>query len=242
MTKLVIFGAGGLGRLVYDTLLQAGRFCPIAFLDSDAGKRGQTIDGVAVRGGMEQVPALRRDGVTAITVAIGDSYVRVRLAELLRRQGMRLVSAIHPLATIAPSARLGNHLIAGARTIICAHASVADHCVLSTGSIVEHDNQLGIGVFLHPAVRLAGGVKIDDYAILGIGSCVIPYRQVGSAARVEPGGVVIRDVLPGTTVSGAPATRCGDKESYFVRDDRRRVPARPSPITQGTSVAQGTRF
>ncbi|MFQ5807709.1 MAG: NeuD/PglB/VioB family sugar acetyltransferase [Phycisphaerae bacterium] len=229
MTELAIFGAGGLGRLVYDILLPGARFRPVAFLDSDPRKHGRTIDGLTVRGGIEQVPVLRRDGVTAVTVAIGDSHVRVRLAELLRQQGMCLVSAIHPLASIARSARLGDHLIAGARTIVCVHAAVGDHCVLSTGSIVEHDNRLGTGVFLHPAVRLAGGVKIDDYATLGIGACVIPYRWVGSEARVEPGGVVIRDVLPGTTVGGAPATRRDGKASRFVPDDGR--------LTAGQAVA-----
>lgn len=220
MTEVAIFGAGGLGSLVHDTLLQTGRFRPVALLDSDPRKHGRSVDGLTVRGGMEQVPALRREGVTAAIVAIGDNYVRVQVAELLRQQGVRLVSAVHPLACIAPSARLGEHLIISARAIVCVHACVGDHCVLSAGSIVEHDNRLGTGVFLHPAVRLAGGVVVDDYATLGIGSCVIPYRRVGSEAWVEPGAVVIRDVLAGTTVSGAPATRRSTRESRFVPDDR----------------------
>jgi sugar O-acyltransferase (sialic acid O-acetyltransferase NeuD family) len=235
MTDVAIFGAGGLGCLVNDILLQTARFRPVAFLDSDPRKHGRTIDGLTVRGGLEQVPALRRAGATAIIVAIGDSHVRVRLAELLRREGMRLVSAIHPLATVAPSARLGNHLIAGARTIICVHAAIGDHCVLSTGSIIEHDNQLGTGVFLHPAVRLAGGVKINDYATLGIGACVIPYQQVGREALVEPGAIVIRDVLAGTTVSGAPATRLSVPPSHFVPDDRHGSPSPPVAARAGHS-------
>ncbi len=228
MTDVAIFGVGGLGRLVLDTFLQTDCFRPVALLDSDPRKHGQTVDGLTVHGGLEQVPALRRRGISTIIVAIGDSRVRVRLAERLRQQGMRLASAIHPLTSIAPSARLGDHVIAGARTIICAHASVGDHCVLSTGSIVEHDNQLGTGVFLHPAVRLAGGVTIDDYASLGIGACVIPYRRVGSGARVEPGSVVIRDVLPGTTVSGAPAARLARETSSFIPEMRSHTPERPT--------------
>jgi UDP-3-O-[3-hydroxymyristoyl] glucosamine N-acyltransferase len=100
--------------------------------------------------------------------------------------------------------------------LVCVHASIGNHCVLSAGSIVEHDNQLGRGVFLHPAVRLAGGVKIGDYASLGIGACVIPYRHVGREARVQPGGIVICDVLPGTTVSGVPATRSPHRSSRFI--------------------------
>jgi len=223
MTEVAIFGAGGLGCLVHDILLQGQRFRPVVLLDSDPTKHGQTIDRLKVRGGIEQVPALRRAGVTAAIVAIGENHTRVRLASMLQRQGMRLISAIHPLASIAPSAHLGEHLIIGARSIVCVHALIGDHCVLSTGAIVEHDNHLGIGVFLHPAVRLAGGVRVDDYATVGIGSCIIPYRSVGREARVEPGGVVIRDVLPNTTVRGVPATRPSPAGTRFVAQGRPRV-------------------
>ena len=238
MTELAIFGAGGLGCLVHDILLQTKRYRPVAFLDSDPRKHGRTIDGLKVRGGIEQVPALRRTGVTAVIVAIGDGYVRGRLAEQLRQQGMSLVSAIHPLASIAPSARLGDHLIIGARAIVCVHASVGNHCVLLAGSIVEHDNQLGTGVFLHPAVRLAGGVSIGDYANIAIGSCVIPYRKVGREARVEAGAVVIRDVIPGMTVGGAPAVRTGTGTSRFVRDDRQASVSEHTARETAHAVAQ----
>jgi len=234
MVDVVVFGAGGLGRVVHDTLLQSRQFRPVAFLDSDRSKHGRTIDGLPVRGDAAQVPALRNQGVAAAIVAIGDNRTRVRVAEMLRRQGMRLVSAIHPLASIAPSARLGEHVIIGPRAIVCVHARVGDHCVLSAGSIVEHDNELGIGVFLHPAVRLAGGVRIDDYATLGIGACVIPTRRVGCGARVGPGAIVIHDVLAGTVVRGVPAVRPGGERGRFVAEEDvlRTPPRHRSPVPQ----------
>ena len=128
------------------------------------------------------------------------------LADELEWRGLRLISAIHPLANISPTVRLDNHLIIGARVSISVHARIGAHSVLSPGSIVEHDNVIGRGVFLYPAVRLAGGVFVDELATLGIGACVIPGRRVGREARVEPGAVVIRDVAPGTVVGGVPAT------------------------------------
>lgn len=218
MRKIVIFGAGGLGRLVLDTLIQADHYHPAAFLDSDANRHGLDIDGVPVIGGMDRVAELRRSGVDTAIVAIGDMRNRVAVAEQLARRGMALASAIHPLASIAPSAILGNHLIIGARAAVCVHARIGEHAVVLAGCIVEHDNELGEGVFLHPAVRLAGGVKVQDFAVLQIGACVIPYREVGRNSRVAPGAVVIRDVLPGTTVFGVPAVRELSDSTAFVAE------------------------
>jgi UDP-perosamine 4-acetyltransferase len=213
MVHVAIFGAGGLGGLVHDILLQMAGVEPAALLDSDPARRGATIDGLRVAGGLEAVDGLRWRGITHAVVAIGDNAARIRIATLLQGKGLELASAIHPLTSIARSAVLGAHLIAGARTTICTHARVEHHCVLSTGSIVEHDNRIQRGAFLHPAVRLAGGVSVGRRATLGLGACVIPYRTIGADARIEPGSVVIHDVPDGANVGGVPARPRGRRET-----------------------------
>lgn len=226
MTDVMIFGAGGLGRMVADILQLDERARPVAFLDSDPNLHGGEVDGLPVIGGLEAAARLER---VEFVVAVGENGARVRIAERLRAMGRRLRGAIHPLANIAPSATIGTHVIIAARATICVHARVREHCVLSAGAIVEHDNRLDEGVFLGPAVRLAGGVEIGCQAWLGIGACVVPYRKVGALARVEPGAVVIRDVYPGATVGGAPARmRLGDNAG-FVADAEPAV-AKPAAV------------
>ncbi len=205
MTNVVIFGAGGLGELVHDILRYRTGCHVVGFLDSDTDLCGAKRDGLTVLGGLGDVERLRWKGVTAAVVAIGDNRARVRIAEQLESRGLQLESAIHPLASIARSACVGRHLIIGARVSICVHAHVGDHCVISTGAIVEHDNQIGSGVFLHPAVRLAGGVSVGASATLGIGVTVIPGVSLGRGVRVAPGSIVLHDVSDGTTVGGVPA-------------------------------------
>ena len=139
MDDVVIYGAGGLGELVQDILLQAGRYRPAAFLDSDPAQRGRSVFGLAVKGGVEQIDELRRAGVRRMIVAVGDNPTRVALAESLQRGGFELISAIHPLASISPSAQIGAHVIIGPRATVCVHADIGDHTVLSAGAIAEHD-------------------------------------------------------------------------------------------------------
>ena len=128
----------------------------------------------------------------------------VAIASQLAARGFQLVSAIHPLVSISPTALVGDHVIIGPRVSICVHARIGAHTVVSAGSIIEHDNFIGRGVFLHPAVRLAGTVIVEDLATLGIGACVIPGRRIGRGALVQPGAVIIADVAPGAMVAGVP--------------------------------------
>ncbi len=219
MQPVLIFGAGGLGQLVRETLRQAGEFEAVGFCDSEPRLTGRVVDGVPVLGGWDAALAAQRRGVRHAVVAVGFPPERVELAEQLAASGFELISAIHPLATIAPSARIGPHVLIGPRVTICVHAEIGAHCIISAGSIVEHDNRLGVAAFLHPAVRLAGGVSVGDYATLGIGSCVIPGRSVGAHAHVAPGAVVIRNVPESGRVAGAPAVEV-TPETRFAPSSR----------------------
>jgi sugar O-acyltransferase (sialic acid O-acetyltransferase NeuD family) len=205
MLPVVIYGAGGLGGQVQDILQQSERYRPVAFLDSNPAKHGRRVGGLPVQGGLSYIDELHRQQIRHVVVAVGDNVARVALAETLASHGLLLISAIHPLASVSPSAECDEHVIIGPRASVCVHARIGPHAVICAGAIIEHDNRIGKGAFLGPAVRLAGGVEVGDFATLQIGATVIPGRTVGRAARVAPGAVVIHDVPPSSQVGGVPA-------------------------------------
>jgi acetyltransferase EpsM len=221
MDDVVIYGAGGLGCVVQDILQQGSRYRPVAFLDSNPALHGRTVADLPVRGGIDEVEGLLRAGISRAVVAIGDNVARTSMAEALAARHMQLVSAIHPLASLSPSAVIAEHVIVGPRATVCVHARIGPHVILSAGAIADHDNVIGKGAFLEVAVRLAGQVTIEEFATIGIGASVIPGRRVGPRARVAPGAVVIRDVPANATVGGIPAAGQHTPGSHFIPESAR---------------------
>ncbi len=56
--ELVIFGAGGHGRVVLDILQQAKQHKPVGFIDSNPKLRGRRVDGLPVLGDLDALPEL----------------------------------------------------------------------------------------------------------------------------------------------------------------------------------------
>ncbi len=201
----VIIGAGGHGRVVLDIYRQAHGCDPVGFLDANVALHGQRVDGVAVLGSPTQPPRRWLDRIDQAIVAIGDNPTRHMYAETLESLGLHLGNAIHPRAVVADTARLGRNVVICAAAVICAHCRIDDSCIVNTASIVDHESLIGRASHICPGARLAGRVRVEDFAFVGIGSTIIQGVTIGRGATVGAGAVVLRDVPPLSTVVGVPA-------------------------------------
>lgn len=203
--KLVLIGAGGHAKVVADLILRVGSYEIVGFLDDDPATWGRTILGLPVLGGHERLPALRAEGAARCLVAVGDNRARLALAEQAAALGYSFPVAIHPRATVAPSARLGPGTVVAAAAVVNPEAVVGNHAIINTGAIVEHDNRLGEGVHISPGAVLCGGVTVGDHGHVGAGARVIPGVCVGSDCVIGAGAVVIRDLPDRVVAVGVPA-------------------------------------
>ncbi len=127
-----------------------------------------------------------------------------RIAHALWQRGWKLsarfVSQVGRFMTgieIHPGARIGRRFF-------------IDH---GMGVVIGETAEIGDDVTLYQGVTL-GGVSLDkgkrhptigDGVIVGAGAAVLGPFTVGAGARVGSNAVVVREVLPGTTVVGIPA-------------------------------------
>jgi acetyltransferase-like isoleucine patch superfamily enzyme len=72
-------------------------------------------------------------------------------------------------------------------------------------AIVGYDATLLCHEFLQDEYR-TGEVVVGERAMVGAGAVVLPGVEIGADARVAANSLVVRDVPPGTTVAGVPAT------------------------------------
>jgi sugar O-acyltransferase (sialic acid O-acetyltransferase NeuD family) len=198
MNRLILWGAGGHGKVLLDIARAMDRFTAISFVD-DSPARAAEFCGCPVFATLDET------GPGAVVIAIGSNQARARCAALALGRGRELATLIHPSAIVSPSVRLGPGTVVMPRVVINAGAEIGANCIINTAAVVEHDCSIGDYVHLSPGVVLGGAVVVESLVHMGLGSLALPGSVIEAGARVGAGAVVLRGVSRDDTVVGVPA-------------------------------------
>jgi len=198
---LVLIGAGGHARVVFDAL---------------RGQRWQTIE---VRDDRDRPGSEQFDGLPAISpaiprtigtnaqfhVAIGRNDVRREFGERLLGAGAILATVIHARACVSKTATLAGGCFVAANAIVAPAANIEAGVIVNHAATVDHDCKVGAWTHLAPGAVLGGGVSVGSGVLIGAGAILLPGITVGDGAVVGAGAVVTRDVSARAIVAGVPA-------------------------------------
>jgi sugar O-acyltransferase (sialic acid O-acetyltransferase NeuD family) len=205
MGDLVLWGAGGHGKVVLDVARAMRQFGTISFIDDSCEESGREFCGCRVFAASRYLQLPRSEDRSQFLVSIGRNEMRAACFQSALGHGLPPATLVHPSAVISESARLEEGTVVMARVVINAGARIGKNCIVNTAAVVEHDCRVGDHVHLSPGVLLGGGVTVHSFAHVGIGAIALPGAEIGEGAVVGAGAVVLRSVPAGATVAGIPA-------------------------------------
>lgn len=201
--RVIIYGASGHGKVVADILQACGMEIE-GFVDDDPQRPRQTY-GLKILGDAEWLAERASYQSVAIALGVGDNFARRAIVERFTTTGVRLLTAVHPAATISGSAKISSGVVIMAHAVVNADAVIGCGSIVNTAAIVEHDCNVGKFTHLSPKVAIGGHVAVGDFSWLGIGSTVISNIKVGSGSIVGAGATVVHNVDDWVVAVGTPA-------------------------------------
>jgi sugar O-acyltransferase (sialic acid O-acetyltransferase NeuD family) len=209
MPKKVIFWGGTGHAKVLRELVQYLDYELIAVFDNNPSVPPPFAD-VPLYYGMEGFHQWRdtqdtREMFCVVTIAGARGHDRLKIQDLLEKEGLHPALVVHPTAFVAGNAALSKGCQILARATVCAEVKMGEACILNTACSVDHECTLGNGVHIGPGATLAGVVTVGDYSFIGCGAVVLPRIKIGADVVVGAGAVVTKDVPEGTVTYGNPA-------------------------------------
>ncbi len=200
--RVVVYGASGHGKVVADIVTARGDVL-LGFVDDDETMASRVVGGVPVLGSGEWAVAHRE--TVRVALGIGANRARRRVGERLLASGVTLHSAIHPRATVAGSARVGDGTVIMAGAVVNADAILGSGVIVNSNATIEHDNVIGDWAHVSPGAALGGNVVLGEESHVGLGAVVLPGVRVGRFCTVGAAAAVARDVADGVVTMGVPA-------------------------------------
>ncbi len=207
MKNLVIIGAGGMGRTMYNIALEClgfkTEFQIKGFLDDDLS----ALDGFdGYPPVLGKVSDYEIDADDVFTFSIGGESRR-KCIDALAAKGAEFINLIHSTARIGTNVRLGIGNIVAAFTTIGPDCVLGDYNMIQSYSVIGHDAHIGSYNRLDTHVTCVGGITIKDETTIHTSAVINHKVTVGNHAKVGACSFVIRSVKEGQTVFGVPAKK-----------------------------------
>lgn len=206
MKKLVIVGAGGYGRAVYDIAIRMpsinAEFVIKGFIDD-------TLD--ALKGYPNYPPILstikeyKAETDDVFVCAIGNIKYKRPIIDYLKQKGCEFFSVIHPTAGIGTNTMIGKGCIIGKNSMIDCDVHIEDNVAIQANVVIGHDSIIGEGSVIDCFSFTGGFSKLGKDVTVHTSSIIIPSICIENNVTVNAGSVVIRPVKEGKTVMGNPA-------------------------------------
>lgn len=215
MKPVVILGSGEHAVVVIDILRAMGGFDIIGCIADDSNP-DRLVFGVPIIGPADDIEGLANKGYCA-AIGVGgwsDNDERTRLFNRAIKNGVPLITAIHPGASVAPSAKIGTGSVIFPDTTVGVESVIGENVIMHVGARIGHQTYIGDHVLLSGGVTVGAGVTIKESAFVAIGATVVSKVTVGRNSMVSAGSAATSDVPDGARVRGVPAKIRGRRRPY----------------------------
>lgn len=208
MLDIVIAGASGCGREVYEMALET-------YPKEEYRIKGFLTD---IPTDLDNYPDIRKEADIIGTIrdyevqeqdrfllAIGDVAGRKKVARLLKERGAKFLNLIHPTAICSSYATLGEGIILYRMAGISDHAKVGNFCLINSFGSVGHDAFLGDYTVVCPFGAVGGNAVIGEECFISTHATISPKLTVGARSSVSANSFVARNVPEDSFVTGVPA-------------------------------------
>ncbi|MFV8440724.1 acetyltransferase [Flavobacterium sp. LB2P44] len=207
MKNLIIIGARGYGREVYNLALQCEGY------NKNYVIKGFLDDKLEALVGFENYPEIIsnvesyeiQDG-DIFTCALGSVKWKKYYVEMILSKRGIFINLIHPTLIFNSNVKMGNGLIIFMYSNISNDCSIGDFVTIQSFVGIGHDSKVGDWCHINAFSFMGGFAILEDQVCLNTRATVLPNVIVHEGATVGAASLVIKNVKANTTVFGIPAT------------------------------------
>lgn len=208
MKDLIVIGASGYGREIYDMIERINgeekKYNVLGFIDDNEEIWGIRINTVEVLGGIDYVKENFYNITVYAAMAIASADVKRKIIKELDEY-VEWETLIDPTAIVSNYCDIGKGTLIGAFNQIGPNSKVGNFCSLLYACSVGHDAVLEDYVSAMDYCDITGYDYLEEGVYLGSSVAILPDIRIHKNSVIGGGAVVVKDLSEQGTYTGVPA-------------------------------------
>jgi acetyltransferase EpsM len=206
--KIAIFGAGGHATVVTNEINKLKDYEIVGYFVHDVNNLNIIKDykNKIFMINKRNLLNLVKNSVSGI-IAIGENILRKKIVEDFRliSRNFKWEKIISKDSTVSSTVSIGNGTIIMSECVVNPYSKINNHCLINTGSIIEHENIFEDYSSVGPGVVTGGNVKVEKLSHLGIGSVIKEKVKIGKNVIIGGNSFVNKNCIKNSIYCGSPA-------------------------------------
>lgn len=218
--KLVVFGIGKIGQVVYHHFATDSDYDVAAFtLDKSYVSADGKYDGLPVVA-FEDIEKHYSPKDHDMFVAIGYhqlNQLRADRCAAAKQKGYHLATYISSQNKHHLPGQIGENCFVMSGEPLQPHVKIGDDTFIWTNALVGHHSTVGSHCWVTSGVVIGGNSCIGDYCFMGLGSTVGHEVTVGEKSLIGAGALITKDTPEGSVYIQAETPRFRLTSQQFLR-------------------------
>jgi sugar O-acyltransferase (sialic acid O-acetyltransferase NeuD family) len=206
MKNLIIIGARGFGREIYNVAIQTKEhnieWTIKGFLDDKADALDEFKNYPPIISSVEDYQVQDND---LFICALGDVNYKKKYINSVLVKGGKFTNIIHPTVIINNNTKLGIGIIICPFTYISNDVTIGNFVTIQTHSAVGHDVKIGDYSQINALTFFGGFVELKEGVTINPGANIAPKKIIAENTIVGLNSAVLKNTKPNCTVYGNPA-------------------------------------
>lgn len=195
MQKVIIFGTGDISQIAHLYLSEDDRYEVVAFTMDKEYIKEDSLFGLPVVPFANLEEKFSQDEYK-LFITLGYTKInKLREQKFLeaKEKGYSFISYIHPKATVASNAKIGENCFVFEDNTIQPFVTIEDNCILWSGNHIGHHSTIKANCFIASHVVISGGCEIGENTFIGVNATLRDHIKVGKSNVIGAGALILGD-------------------------------------------------
>ena len=210
--KIVIFGSGVHAKVIFHSIIKNKNYKFLGFVDYKNKNKiiiNYNKKDYKIISDFNKLDELKKIKNLHGVIGIGSNFSRLDTYNLIMKIKLKIKweKIIFKSANFSNNVKIGEGSVIMGNVYLNNETSIGSHCIINSGSIIEHDNIFDNFSSTGPGVTTGGNVQVGDLSHLGIGSTVLNGKKINSNTIIGGGSLVNKNCSSFSVYYGIPAKK-----------------------------------